>query len=123
MAYHQYECASFATQPQLQIRERVLHRILVWREKGLFTEQDWRSLTMLLSHPSEDVHNEHRQAELDRLTRDAKAATDSKLPLGEIKRIYGAVRQVPPPSPFPLEPRRSRVTNGGSVPFPPLSRF
>ena len=119
MAYHQYECASFATKPQLQIRERVLHRILVWREKGLFTEQDWRSLTMLLSHPSEDVQNEDRQAELHRLTRDAKAATGSGLPLDEIKRIYGAVRQVPP-CPFSTgTSEKSRVTNGGRVPFPP----
>lgn len=92
MAYHEYECAAFAAKPQLQIRERVLHRILVWREKGLFTKPDWRSLTMLLAHPSEDVQDEQRQAELHRLTRDAKAATGSRLPLGEIKRIYGAVR-------------------------------
>ncbi|KAI1081427.1 hypothetical protein F5B20DRAFT_536023 [Whalleya microplaca] len=88
---HRYECEIFSKCTNLGIKEGLLYRIIVQREHGLISDQQWRALWKLMSH-----HTDHLQGpdfeSITQIAKEAKTLTGSSLELLDIQKLHCLLR-------------------------------
>jgi len=93
-AYHKYECKIFRKSRCWNFFPphfvRVVMRIVLLRDKGVLSEEEWTKITDLTSH--EDILRKHGQTNLTTMAEDVRSLTKSNMGVEMIEKLIFIMR-------------------------------